>query len=75
MQIRMALCGRVQRGYCPVGNALTAGKPNWKEGIYFGAELAPTHPAMQQFPLHSAKLFQAIPQFRETVLESLTLMT
>ena len=40
MKIRMALGGRAWRGYFPVGGELTSGKPDVKEGLYFGAELA-----------------------------------
>ena len=39
MRIRMALGGRAWRGYFPVGAELTSGKPDQKEGLYFGAEL------------------------------------
>lgn len=76
MQIRMALGGRAWRGYFPVGGELTSGKPDLKEGIYFGAELDATHPAVQQnLPMHGANLFPAISGFRETVLEYLSVMT
>ena len=34
----MADGGRAWRGYFPVGNEFTSGKPDRKEGIYFGAE-------------------------------------
>ena len=44
MRIRMALGGRAWRGYFPVGGELTSGKPDQKEGLYFGAELADDDP-------------------------------
>jgi isopenicillin N synthase-like dioxygenase len=76
MQIRMALGGRAWRGYFSVGGELTSGKPDLKEGIYFGAELDATHPLVQaETPMHGANLFPAIPQFRETVLAYLAAMT
>lgn len=76
MQIRMALGGRAWRGYFPVGGELTDGKPDLKEGIYFGSELNQTHPAVQAgIPMFGANLFPEIPQFRETVLEYLAVMT
>jgi isopenicillin N synthase-like dioxygenase len=76
MQIRMALGGRAWRGYFPVGGELTNGKPDLKEGIYFGSELNQTHPAVQAgVPMFGANLFPEIPQFRETVLEYLAVMT
>lgn len=76
MQIQMAKGGRAWRGYFPVGGELTSGQPDLKEGIYFGAELDATHPAVQNdIPMHGANLFPDIPQFRETVLEYLAEMT
>src|SRR5438067_1172737 len=36
MEIGMARGGRAWRGYFPVGGELTSGKPDVKEGIYFG---------------------------------------
>jgi isopenicillin N synthase-like dioxygenase len=76
MQIAMAHGGRAWRGYFPVGNELTSGKPDQKEGIYFGAELPADHPAVQaDKPLHGSNLFPEIPAFRETVLEYLDALT
>ena len=37
--IAMARGGRAWRGWFPVGGELTSGRPDSKEGIYFGAEL------------------------------------
>jgi len=37
--LHMSRGGRAWRGYFPVGGELTSGKPDLKEGIYFGAEL------------------------------------
>ena len=42
-EISMSLGGRAWRGYFPVGGELTSGKPDIKEGIYFGAELQDDH--------------------------------
>src|ERR1700709_847093 len=39
MDIAMAHGGRAWRGYFPVGGELTSGKPDRKEGLYFGSEL------------------------------------
>jgi len=76
MRIRMSLGGRAWRGYFPVGNELTSGKPDQKEGIYFGAELADDHPLVQAgTPVHGRNLFPEIPLFRETVLEYLDELT
>jgi isopenicillin N synthase-like dioxygenase len=77
MQIRMERGGRAWRGYFPVGGELTSGKPDWKEGIYFGAELPDNHPLVRAgTPLHGANLFPATPPgFRETVLEYIAELT
>ena len=39
MEIAMAHGGPAWRGYFPVGAELTSGRPDLKEGLYFGAEL------------------------------------
>lgn len=77
MEIRMALGGRAWRGYFPVGDELTSGQPDLKEGIYFGAELGNNHPLVKAgTPMHGANLFPANPpHFRETVLEYMAAMT
>jgi isopenicillin N synthase-like dioxygenase len=76
-RIRMSLGGKAWRGYFPVGDELTSGKPDQKEGIYFGAELATDHPLVQAgTPLHGANLFpDELPLFREAVLEYMEAMT
>ena len=65
MQLRMALGGKAWRGYFPVGNELTSGKPDLKEGIYFGSELSEEDPRVQAgIPLHGANLFPPnLPKF------------
>lgn len=70
MEIRMALGGRAWRGYFPVGDELTSGRPDLKEGLYFGQELDEKHPdVVAGTPLHGRNLFPKIEDFRETVLE------
>lgn len=72
MEIGMSKGGRAWRGYFPVGDELTSGQPDWKEGIYFGAELEAGHP----LPLHGANLFPAnLPELRAVVLEYMAAMT
>jgi len=72
MQIAMARGGKAWRGYFPVGGELTSGQPDWKEGLYFGAELEANH----SLPLHGANLFPADwPEFRTTVLAYSAAMT
>ena len=77
MQIRMALGGRAWRGYFRVGDELTSGKPDQKEGVYFGVELAENDPlVLAGTPLHGPNLFPAQPTgFRETVLEYMAALT
>jgi isopenicillin N synthase-like dioxygenase len=77
LRIRMALGGRAWRGYFGVGDELTSGKPDQKEGLYFGTELAPDHPlVLAGTPLHGPNLFPAEPAgLRETVLEYMAALT
>lgn len=77
MQIRMALGGRAWRGYFPVGEELTSGKPDLKEGLYFGAELGADHAKVKAgVPLHGANLFPTdFPEFRQTVMQYMESMT
>ena len=75
--IRMELGGKAWRGYFSVGEELTSGKPDVKEGIYFGQELAPSHPKVQAgLLLHGANLFPtALPHMRDTVLAYMDALT
>ncbi len=77
LDIRMEKAGRAWRGYFPVGAELTSGRPDLKEGLYFGAELTDDHPLVRsRTPMHGANLFpQSIPLFGETVLEYLEALT
>lgn len=76
IQIAMSHGGRAWRGYFPVGRELTSGKPDRKEGIYFGAELSSDDPAVRAGrPLHGPNLFPAIPGFRDAVLSYLDALT
>jgi isopenicillin N synthase-like dioxygenase len=76
MRISMAQGGRAWRGYFPVGNELTSGKPDLKEGIYFGAELSDDDERVKSGqPMHGANLFPEIPGFRDTVLQYIDALT
>jgi isopenicillin N synthase-like dioxygenase len=70
MKIAMARGGRVWRGYFPVGGELTSGKPDKKQGLYFGEELAADDPRVRAgLPLHGANLFpEAVPELKAAVL-------
>lgn len=75
-KIAMARGGRAWRGWFPVGAELTSGKPDCKEGIYFGAELGDEEPLVRAgTPLHGRNLFPDLPGFRETVLDWMAAMT
>jgi isopenicillin N synthase-like dioxygenase len=71
LKIRMELGGRAWRGFFPVGDELTSGKPDLKEGIYFGEELGLEDERVgRKLLLHGANLFpEGIDGFREVVLE------
>lgn len=77
MKIRMALGGRAWRGYFPVGDELTSGKPDQKEGLYFGSELPADHPRVRVgTPLHGTNLFpDKLPAFRDIVLRYMDAVT
>jgi isopenicillin N synthase-like dioxygenase len=58
LEIGMSRGGSAWRGYFPVGGELTSGRPDLKEGIYFGAELRDDHPLVKAgTPLHGPNLF------------------
>jgi isopenicillin N synthase-like dioxygenase len=76
-RIAMAQGGRAWRGWFPFEGELTSGRPDRKEGIYFGDELGPDDPrVVAGTPLHGANLFPAeVPELRTAVLEHLAAMT
>ena len=60
LKIAMIHGGRAWRGYFPVGAELTSGRPDLKEGLYLGTELAPDDPrVLAGTPLHGANLWPA----------------
>jgi isopenicillin N synthase-like dioxygenase len=77
LEIAMACGGRAWRGYFPVGGELTSGRPDLKEGLYFGAEL-PDDDArvLAGLPLHGRNLFpRQVPRLRPLVLAYLDALT
>lgn len=70
MEIAMARGGRAWRGYFPVGGELTSGKPDLKQGLYFGEELGRNDPRVAAgLPLHGANLFpEDVPELKPAVL-------
>ena len=73
MQIDMKKGGLAWRGYFPVGGELTSGKPDHKEGLYFGRELDRNNPAViQKIPLHGMNLWPSgasYSRFKNVVLD------
>ncbi len=69
-EIAMAHGGSAWRGWFPLDGELTSGRPDHKEGLYFGTELPADHPAVAAGrPLHGANLFPAsVPELRPAVL-------
>ena len=56
LEIAMERGGRAWRGFFPVGAELTSGRPDLKEGLYFGAELPADDPrVLAGLPLHGAQ--------------------
>lgn len=70
MQIAMTRGGRAWRGYFPVGGELTSGKPDQKQGLYFGEELGADDPRVRAgLPLHGGNLFpDDVPELKSAVL-------
>jgi isopenicillin N synthase-like dioxygenase len=59
-EIAMSRGGRAWRGWFPLGGELTSGRPDRKEGLYFGEELPPDDPRVQAgVPLHGPNLWPA----------------
>ncbi len=77
MEISMAHGGRAWRGFFPVGGELTSGRPDLKEGLYFGAELPDDDPRVAAgLPLHGRNLFPSqVPRLRQLVLAYLDALT
>ena len=63
LEIAMAKGGPAWRGFFPVGGELTSGRPDVKEGVYFGEELPASDPrVVEGLPLHGANLFPVRPE-------------
>jgi isopenicillin N synthase-like dioxygenase len=77
LEIAMEHGGRAWRGFFPVGAELTSGRPDLKEGLYFGTELPGDDPRVQAgLPLHGRNLFpRQVPQLRPLVLAYLDALT
>ncbi|HVM09111.1 MAG TPA: 2-oxoglutarate and iron-dependent oxygenase domain-containing protein [Acidimicrobiales bacterium] len=75
--IAMERGGLAWRGWFAVGDELTSGIPDNKEGLYFGQELGVDDPRVQAgVPLHGPNLFpQEVPELRDAVLDHIASMT
>ncbi len=75
----MKLGGPAWRGWFPLGGELTSGRPDWKEGLYFGTELDDDHPRVRAgVPLHGRNLIpgdEVLPGFRDAILEYIAQVT
>jgi isopenicillin N synthase-like dioxygenase len=68
-QIAMSHGGRAWRGWFPLGGELTRGKPDGKEGIYFGRELPSTDQRVRAgLALHGPNQFPAEPANLKTLV-------
>jgi isopenicillin N synthase-like dioxygenase len=76
-EIAMARGGRAWRGWFPLEGELTSGRPDRKEGVYFGAELPHDDPRVGAgLPLHGPNQFpHELPELRAVVLTYLAAMT
>ena len=64
--------GLAWRGWFPLRGELTSGRPDQKEGLYFGQELPPGDPR----PMHGPNLFPADPpELRDLVLDYIDRLT
>jgi isopenicillin N synthase-like dioxygenase len=76
LAIAMEHGGRAWRGYFPVGGELTSGRPDRKEGLYFGTELGPDDPRVRAgLPLHGKNLYPELPGFRDILVRYLEAVT
>ncbi len=75
----MALGGRAWRGWFPLGGELTSGRPDWKQGLYLGSELADDDANVRAgVPLHGRNLIpddKVLPQFRQTIFDYMASVT
>ncbi len=75
--MHMSRGGRAWRGYFPVGGELTSGRPDLKEGLYFGEELSGRRRARARGRRRcmGATCFPELPGFRDSVLDYMSALT
>lgn len=71
MEISLKKYGVGGKGYFPMCGEITSGKPDVKEGLYFGVELDDHHPKVQAgFPMHGPNPFpRNPPEMKEVILQ------
>lgn len=75
-RVSMSRGGRAWRGFFPVGGELTSGRPDLKEGLYFGEELGEDDNRVRAgWPLHGRNLVPDLPGFREALLRYMSALT
>jgi isopenicillin N synthase-like dioxygenase len=76
-EISMDKGGRAWRGFFPVKGELTSGKPDLKEGIYFGEELSQDHPKVKgNVAMHGQNIFpDEFPELKPVVLAYMQKLT
>ena len=76
LRIHMKHAGHAWRGFFSVGEELTSGKPDLKEGLYFGEHLTKEDQrVLSNWPLHGENLYPNLPQFKEAVEKYVREMT
>lgn len=75
MKIAMRNARKTWRGYFPVKGELTSGRPDLKEGLYFGVEQEASHPEVQiGTPLHGPNQWPAGMEMKPVVLQYMSEM-
>jgi len=68
-KILMKYAGKDFRGYFKLGGELTSNRPDWKEGLYFGAEVPPDHEDASK-PMHGPNLWHPkYPEMQKLIIE------
>jgi isopenicillin N synthase-like dioxygenase len=75
-EIAMARGGAAWRGWFPLGGELTSGRPDQKEGVYFGEELDGADPRVRAgWPMHGANQWPARPAGLRRAVEAYVAQT
>jgi isopenicillin N synthase-like dioxygenase len=70
-RVAMRHAGAAWRGWFPLGGELTSGRPDQKEGLYFGVDHPPDHPGVAAGrPLHGPNLYPERPTALRPAVEA-----